>query len=280
MKPTKSQDQLMANITGGRTLDEQIECVRKYGIHGTAPLLRAGMLRALGIPEPKQRAKNLIIFGCYIPFWYPFMLRDYMKLLDLLSVEYTYLEKEFCCGTPVIMGSTGVDQKRVISTFKGFMELNHEMAQQKGAKTMAYCCVGCAQMTKGIFPEEADRHMYILDLIIEKLENETLKVTPTVAGYFEGCHSRYHAIFPKANLGWKRYRRLLDRIEGLKVVDLPQDNCCTKYPERIVENALKQNLDTILCPCNGCYNRIGATGKGRVQVKYLAEILLQSMGRK
>ena len=277
MSRSKSRDQRLLGVVAGRTLDEQIECVRKYGNHGVASVLRAGVLQSLGIPAPKQTAENMIVFGCYIPFSYAFLLRDYIKILDLIGLEYTYLEEEVCCGAPMMLTSTGAERERAKKAGKEFMHMNIDMAQQKGATTMAYCCAGCARMAQGLLPDEANRHMYLLDLIVEKLEKETLRISPTVAGYFEGCQSRYRAVFPEVGLDWARYRRLLDRIGGLKILDLPHDICCTKYPERIVEAAEKQNVDPILCPCNGCYNRLGIAADERMQVKHFSEILLQSL---
>jgi Fe-S oxidoreductase len=219
METDRSQKQVVQEIVAGRTLEEQMECVKKYGNHGfTIPsVLRGVILQALGAcREPKQTAKNLLMFGCYLPFSSPFMVRDCIRLLDLLGLDYTYLEQEFCCGSPMVQVSTGMERKRAIAMGKKFIQLNRDMAQQRCATTMAYCCAGCATMTKGIFPaDKRHRHVYILDLIIEKLGKETLRVEPTVAGYFEGCHSRFRNIFPEVNLDWERYRQLLDRIEGL-----------------------------------------------------------------
>ena len=277
MKEAKNPDLRTSRLIAGRTFDEQIEFINKYGNHGITSLLKVQVLKAFGIPEPRKNAENLIVFGCYPPFSYGFVLRDYIKILNLLEIEYTYLEKEFCCGSPLISMSTGREKERAIETGKRFVQRNLNMAQQKGAKAMVYCCVGCVHVTKNFFPNHAGHHIYLLDLVIDKLAKEPLKMSaPTVVGYFEGCHSTYRAI-AKVGLEWAKYRQLLDRIESLKVVDLPNNNCCRKYPEDIIEAAEKHNLDTIVCPCNGCLIRLGDQADGRVHVKHFTEIALEGL---
>ncbi len=275
----KPQDQRLLEIIAERTLDEQIECIRKYGNHGITPVLRSTLLKSLGITMPKQNAKNLLMFGCYIPFMYPQLLRDYIKILDLLGVEYSYLEEEHCCGMPMIFTTTGAEREKAMKAGKEFMQMNRDIAQQKGATNIVYSCIGCAHAAKGFFPDEAAHHMYYFSLIIDKLEKKTLSIAPTVMGYYEGCQIRYNELFPEVSLDWGRCRQLLDRIEGLEIVDLPHKICCAEHSDRIVETAEKQNLDTILCSCNGCYGRINTAAQGRMQVKYLTDVLLEVLSR-
>ena len=96
-------------------------------------------------------------------------------------------------------------------------------------------------------------------------------------GYSEGCHRRNRILAPGVNLDWEKYRQLLDRIEGLEVVDLPNKICCEEDPECIVEAAEERNLGTILCSCVTCYRKVGTAAGGRIQMKYFPEILLQAL---
>jgi len=277
MRMVESQKKPWLSLVAGRSLDEQIEYVRKNRNHDTLPMLRRMVLQGVGIPPPKERAKNVIVFGCYLSFLTPLLLRDYIEILDRLGIEYTYLQDEFCCGLPMIQTTEGAEREKAIEVAKELMRTNRDLAQHKGAETMTYCCVWCAHLAKQFYPDEANRHLYYPDSIINRLERETLRVAPTTIGYYEGCHkgNRYYA--PDVSLDWGRYRQLLDRIEGLRVVDLPHRTCCRDYPERIVEAAEKNNLDTILCSCISGYVTVGAVAKGRVQVKYFPEVLLQSL---
>ena len=74
-----------------RTKEEEIESIGRYGNHGVSPILRSAVLAAHGIPAPKEQGRNCIIFGCYRPFNTPFFVRDCIRLLDLLDIDYTYV---------------------------------------------------------------------------------------------------------------------------------------------------------------------------------------------
>jgi Fe-S oxidoreductase len=258
-----------------RGFAEQIEDIRRYGNHGVSPVLRAAVLAAHDIPKPKDSAENGIVFGCYRPFATPFLLRDYTRLLDVLDVDYTYFEKEFCCGLPLIMQRVGEDLGNAMTFGAEFNRLNLSLAHQKGVNTLAYCCAGCAYMAKSSAKDASVRQTYIVDLILDKLDKKRLKVAPTVIGYFEGCHTFYKTYFPQVSLEWKRYRQFLDGIEGLKIVDLSTKLCCKRSADRIVESAEKLDLDKLLCSCNGCYLSLKAAGKGKLTTMNMPEFLLQ-----
>lgn len=277
VKDTKfaAERKLAENLACNRGLAEQIEDIRRYGNHGASPVLRAAVLAAHGIPMPKESAENGIVFGCYRPFTTPFLLLNYTRLLDMLGVDYTYFEKEFCCGLPLIMQSAGEDRVNSMALGFEFNRLNLGLAHQKGVSTLAYCCVGCAYMAKSSAEDASYRQIYILDLILDKLEREPLKVTPTVIGYFEGCHTFYKTHFPRVSLGWERYRQFLAGIEGLEIVDLSNKLCCKTSASKIMESAEKLKLDKVLCSCNGCYLSIQKAGKGKLRVMNMPEFLLQ-----
>ena len=278
MTTDKGYDQSAVRLAAGRTLNEEIEYIRKYGNHGVAPDLRNALVAALGIPKPRETAEHLIIFGCYLPFMMPLLLLDYINILEHLGVEYTYLKREFCCGA-TLLGTSGADEEKAMAAGKEFMQINRDLALQKGAKTISYFCIGCAYMARAFFSDDDTiRHLYYPDLIIDNLGDRKLRITPAVMGYYEGCHRRRRDLLPPdTDLNWEGYRELLERIEGLELVDLPNEICCVDYPERIVKAAEKQNLDTILCSCTRCYLTVGRTARERVQMKYLPEILLQAL---
>ncbi|SPF39789.1 conserved hypothetical protein [Syntrophobacter sp. SbD1] len=264
-------------LSCGRTISEEIESIRKYGNHGMSPVLRAAVLSAHGFPKPKAKAENGIFFGCYRPFTNPFLLRDYITLLDLLSVDHTHFDREYCCGWPLIVESTGEELDRARTLSLEFNQLNLDLARQKGATTLAYCCVGCAHAAKHAFKDTADTHVYIVDLILDKIDNRRLKMKPAVIGYFEGCHTIHRELYPGTFLNWNRYRRQLDGIEGLKVVDLPKNLCCKNPAADVMEKAADLNLDKIVCTCNWCYNSLKEKTSGGLHVMSLPQLLLQCL---
>lgn len=148
-------------------------------------MLRTSLLSSLGIPKPKEKAVNWIKFGCYRPFTYPFLIRNYIKLLDLLGIDYTYFDPEYCCGLPLVMESTENSLGKATALSEEFNRKNAELARQKGVETLAYCCIGCVYAAKYSMNESSERHIYILDLIFDSMEKRANRITPTVMGYFE-----------------------------------------------------------------------------------------------
>ncbi len=279
---TEDFQQVIAYLAADRSREEQLKCVRETGNHAPAWLLKAGLLRAIGIPEPKEKAEDFLTFGCYVPFMSISKLRDTMKLMDLLGIDYTYsAEKEICCGAPpledsiISIGVPEEEKQKVKAACRDFMQYNWDLGKQAGAKNMIYACQVCAALVRNTFPEDADRHRWVYDVMMDKLEEKTLEITPTVMGYFEGCH-RY---FPyMGNLDWPRYRKVMGSIKGLTLVDLDNHNCCKQHPERILEEAEKKNLDSILVPCGDGHYFLKKASRGKVEVKNLPEILMQVLG--
>jgi Fe-S oxidoreductase len=267
-----------AKLACGRDFGEQIEAINKYGNHGVSPVLRAGVLAAHGIRNPKDKADVAVFFGCYRPFTTPFLLRDYLRLLDILGVDYTFFKREYCCGLPLVMQS---DQGELADNRLAGYEFNQRnlaLARDKGASSMAYCCMGCVYAAKYHFREEQGEHAYMLDVICNALDGKILRIAPLTVGYFGGCQTFYNSVFPGVTLDWARYRRELARIEGLKIVDLSSSRCCKHAADMIVDQAWKQNLDTIVTPCNGCYAALKLAANNKVGLLTVPEILLRAFG--
>lgn len=262
-------------LSKGRSLEEQIEYIEKWGNHGVPSALRESLLNALGLPPPKEKAENVVVFGCYIPFSLPFLIRDYTRLFDLLGIDYTYLDKEYCCGAPLRVQFPKQDS--AIDASAEAIRTNGKNALLKGARNVAYCCIGCAHIGKVVSPEEADAHLYVLDLVIEKLMDKSLNIAPMKLGYFEGCHCDYSSMYPDVRINWEGYREALGRINGLDIVDLSNDNCCKRGSDKIFENARQLGVDKLLCACNGCTNYLGRAAKGKIELLTFPGIILKGL---
>ena len=273
-KGFKAEKNFAEKIACGRSFEDQINDIENYGNHGVSELLRNEVLAAHGIANPKKSAEYGLIFGCYRPFNTPYLLQDYIKLLDILNVDYTWFEKEYCCGLPLV--TEDLEKGHIQGT--RFARKNLELAKEASVKKLFYCCVGCAYAAKQAAEDSTDFHGYILDLILDNIKETTCKTSPVRLGYFEGCHTFYKAHYPNANLDWPRYREILDSLDGLSIVDLPNKLCCKQSAEKIIQKALENNLDKVLCPCNGCYRALKAAARGRLDVITYPELLLEYLG--
>ena len=265
--------------TNNRTHEEKIAYIRQHGNYSSPTRLRKMVMESLSIPPPKSSADYALVFGCYAPYsshWR--LLQAYIKTLEHLGVNYTCLANEYCCGSPLVQTSTGPDRKRAKEAVRDFLQLNVEQAIQKKVQKIAYFCSSCARIAKSMINDDAVEHIYLLDLILDHLSGRRLRYGPAVAGYFEGCHSTIDALFTGAILPWKRYREVLDGIDGLQVVDLPGDVCCRGRSEYILEKGLERNLSAIICSCNNCVRFLERKTGKRIQAKHMVEIISNALG--
>ena len=94
-------------------------------------------------------------------------------------------------------------------------------------------------------------------------------------GYFQGCHKHFPYF---GSLDWPRYRRVLDSIKGLTIVELDNRFCCKQNPERILGEAEEKNLKSIVVPCGDGHYFLKQAAQGKIEVKNFSEVLLQVLG--
>lgn len=257
----------------GRTVPEQVAEIKDRGVHALPHILRQQLLRSLGIKARKEQSENVVIFGCYKPFTSPDLIRDYLKLFDILDIDYTWMEKEYCCGFPIVGQSSEYSEE-----VREFNQANAALAKQKMAKQLIFCCIGCATASKHTVNAPEIESRYVLDVLLDVMENRKYQITPTTIGYFEGCHSWFNYNFPEGKQNWARYRAMLDRIEGLTVVDLPRNLCCKRSGDRIFQKAEELQIDCIVAPCIDCHKNLYDMEGDGVKVMSYPSLLLRCLG--
>ena len=274
----------------GRELDTQLEDVASSGQHGAPQVLRAMALAANGFASAPQHAELAVIFGCYRPFSTPNILREVAWLFQALGVRHTWLEKESCCGLPMLHQVAAEDKPQMLEKAQGYVRANTAAAAQKGAARVAYCCAGCAQAAQGGIGvgaapgascgagEKPVVHDYILDVLLDVLKERALQVPPMKVAYFEGCHTSYKRHFPHVELNWPRYRQFLDCVEGLTVYDVAPGRCCKMQPERIIAAAQEAQADALVCACSGCIGTLKPLGRGTMRVMSYTALLVRALG--
>lgn len=271
-------------LAAGRSLEEQVDDCWKTGNHALPSILRTGVLRNIGVKEPIAASDNFIVWSCYVPFWSTMKLRDTVKIVNALGIDYNYSDKEVCCGAPMVQDSIEIEgiseerQKETALQSKKMMQHNVDLAEKLGQKTMVYACQVCAAIAKRAFEDEPKRHRYIYDPIMDKLETMDLKVDPMTIGFFEGCHRYYPH---NSNIDWKRYRKVLGTVKGMEVVDLPRKICCKQDANSILENAEKNNLTQVVAPDGDCHyflRTAAAARGGKIEIKNLPEVLIKVLG--
>ena len=260
--------------------EKKIAYVREHGNHSSPARLRNMVMEVLGLPRPKASAEVAIHCGCYALFTgHTRLVSIYAGILERLGVDFTFLDTEYCCGSALVQSARGEDRMRAREASKEFLRLNMDIARRKGAEKMAYFCSSCARIAKSMVGHETPSHTYLLDVLLDHLGDRRLGVTPVTVGYFEGCHSFIDAFYSGAVLPWKRYRRFLDRIEGLEVIDLPADTCCRGRSREILRRASQMDLSIVLCSCNNCVRNLEKAVEDGMRVMHIVELINEALTR-
>lgn len=259
----------------GRDLDQQFADVDTYGGHGTARVLRNQLLAALGLGQPAPTGDEVLLFGCYRPFNTPYIVKDVVALFKRLGVSHTWLEAEDCCGLPHLH-QAGQRRAEVEAKLGGWLAANAAKAAAKGGKRQVFCCSGCAHVALANYQEgEGLPGVYVSDALIDALEaaGHRLAVPPVTVAYFEGCHTSTRSQYPTTRFDWGRYRRFLDGVDGLTVVDLPANKCCKTQAGGIMAAAKGTGATALACACSGCNPGLRAAGEGVLPVWSYPELL-------
>ena len=271
------------------TLDERRDRIQKETVHMSHDFLRRALLANIGIKRRKPTSENVIWLGCLAVFGMAMQLRSCLWLLDCLGVDYTYLpEREYCCGWSLREAFKGEERRRGIEASKYFIGLNIEQARKLGAKRMYHFCAWCRAAAGSAFPDVTTDipQRFYLDLVVESLKEKPVPLVlqqPTRIAYYEGCHNRNDRLAPEVKFDWPAYRKLLDQVEGLEVVDLPSNSCCVvpAVSERLVDQAIRAGTSQLITPCPACWTWLEKVGRReKFPVKLEPELLLEAVGFK
>ncbi len=122
-------------------LNEQIEILKK---HGTPFKLNKSRIKPLeGI---NAKSKTLLYFGCFTTVKTPKYGESIAKYLLRKGADFCVLEKEICCGYPILC--TGE-----INTYNLLIERNKKVFLQKGLEKIITVCPSCYMVFKKHYQE-------------------------------------------------------------------------------------------------------------------------------
>lgn len=246
--------------------------------------IRAMTLQWLGAVNTRG-AENVIVDGCAntrVPGSAEVAFGPYLRLLNALGIKYTMLPWRYCCGWSLLMyanapGAPPELWDDALSKVKTLAEKNIEGAKRLGAKNIYQFCHMCHAVAQLVDAKRMGMNQgYGLDILKEPLKKvEKLRmVKPTKVGYYRGCWEAKKLLNPKLKLDFDTYRSWLDRIENLKVMDLPNNMCCFTDVQEIIKIAKDNELDYIVTPCNNCRLNLDIAGQ---KVLMLSALILEAV---
>jgi Fe-S oxidoreductase len=259
--------------------EKSIENIRKFGkAMGTGERQKQILVDEIGFPIGKK-AEYVIIAGCFQPEGMPDVFRVSRQLLDHLKVDYTLLNKEYCCGwlafgQAAVITKNEEDIARFKEVSREFILENFKQAKDLGAKSIVLFCGACEPNYTNYrdltdleiisFSELIDRHFKggQLDGKID---------------YYAGCY-RFRRRITEKPVDIEPALRVLKKIKGLEVNYIDNKLCCNIPPHmEQIEAAITSN--TVVNICTGCYYSLKArlAKKEGIEVKMLPEIVWESL---
>jgi len=274
-----------AGLIGHKSASDIAEAVKQNTGILSPELMRRAVLGGIEVKKDKyETSDNVVVMGCFC-FGILLTVRSFCLILNRLGEDYAFLKREYCCGAPLFtqLLVDGEDVGKADPFVLEFVGKNVSRAREQEAKNMIYFCIWCSVLGKRFFSGGDINQLFFGDFLADRLKDVKLSLKGRV-GYYRGC-LRQTALYlggdpnpASSGLNWTGYRDLLNRIEGLEVVDLPDNLCCKANRESIFKKAKREGLDTIVCFCNDCYGQLQRSAPEGMQVKFLSDILLDAMG--
>ncbi|TAK34460.1 MAG: (Fe-S)-binding protein [Chloroflexota bacterium] len=266
----------------GLSVDEHIDYVRQHGTMLDTNTMRKSLLGGIEVKRKKGPVQNLIKVGC-TGLGVILMLRYYCLLLEKLGIDYGFLEEEYCClSIPLYMRLSQGEDRSIVDEASREIQLAHiDEAHARGARSLAYFCQWCTIKNKWLFGDTDVNQLYYLDLLTDPKvwEGRSLRLDQTV-GCYVGTTHRCGIYEPtgevQKQVEWPEYRKLLDRVDGLKTVDIPF-TCCQVSLEPIWKFARKNQLRTIVVGCNTCYGNMSRNAPPDLEIKSISQVLLEAL---
>jgi len=262
-------------------IQELAKRIEDQGSRTTVLSVRKFLLGSgFGAPLEKKGADVLVLSGCYVPYSSVEGFIALVKLLEHFGVNFTFLEKEYCCSEPFLQKAKTEDEKRVSERYaKDFIGRNITAAKKLGARRILSVCLGCASMMKQYSaPNTGIDLLYYPDLLLELKPKMEYKGKEKI-GYFVPCMKHHLAVAPRAEeISLSPGLELLDSVKGLSYITF-RGKCCVDNTYQAIQEFKKEGVKEVVTQCFGCQAylqglSIGAKGP---QIITLSELMLETL---
>lgn len=171
--------------------------------------------------------KVSLFITCISDAFFPTVGQAVVHLLRMQGCEVDFPEGQTCCGQPAYNSGYQEDAKKAAKQLIRSFEQSEYVVCPSGS---------CASMIRHYYPylfatddQWRDRAQKLVDKTYEfsQFMVQVLKLTE-IKAYYEGVATYHHSCHMKRGLGLSEEPiKLLESIQGLKVLDLPyKEDCC------------------------------------------------------
>lgn len=221
-----------------------------------------------------DQAEYALLAGCYNPFQESRDMKIFRNLLDHYAINYTLLQKEYCCGllfySQAIIDKIEEDIKGSDLLAGEFLEENLKQIRAVGASKILFYCSGCDMVYERFRDTVSEEVLWYPTLFAQLFEGGTLEMQ---ADYYEGCR-RLRRTLNSNLLDLDSVHSILNRINGLELNHLNHKLCCNN-PKQLEALAAGFKNRTIITTCTGCSMNLrqALAGQGDYQVVLLSEVM-------
>jgi heterodisulfide reductase subunit D len=241
--------------------------------------------------KEKERVNPEVVYfvGCTSSYRNPEIAEAVLKILDKANVNYTILDDEWCCGSPILRTGYKKETEEV-------MKHNQSAINSLKAKTIITSCAGCCKTLKQDYPaqgfpldaEVLHASEYIQRLIDDKKIKLDKRVEKLVT-YHDPCHLGRHSEIYDAP------RNLLEQIPGVELVEMEFNrenaHCCgsgggmeATYPEianaagsRRIEEAKETGAEILITACPFCKRQLIKVSGNGIKICDITELIAQNI---
>ena len=220
---------LVNAATSLKPVRQLLDKALKIDHHRNLPKYASGTFRrwyrSIAAGQKDFPAQVAFFHGCYVNYNHPQLGKDLIRVLNHMGVGVQLLQREKCCGVPLMAnGFFGKAKKQALFN----MQALEEVIGRNGIPVIATSST-CTFTLRDEYPHLLDLdnhhlrpHIDLATRRIWRMLNEghslTLRQTPLRVVYHTPCHME--------KMGWTHYTlALLRRIPGLELTVL-ESNCC------------------------------------------------------
>lgn len=238
----------------------------------------------------------LIFSGCITSYKGSNPLKAALSILDRYGVKYCMMDKEWCCGSPLIdLG----DSRSIYE----FAEHNLEAIKGTGARKILFLCPHCQETFKNVYPQVTNQALDFdvvsvgryFNEIVDRRELSSLKSIANNLSYHDSCYSgRYLGDFASA-------RELLQKIPEVHFVEMKRNKqdsyCCgAGGGSKVLDpaNAMaigaermkdfeRTGAEVLVTSCPWCklqFRDVAGNARKEVVIKDIAEVLDDALNQK
>lgn len=243
--------------------------------------------------KPKKKAETVYFVGCTSSLARTRIARTNYKIMKSSGLDFTVLEREECCGFPLL----SIGQ---IEPAKAFVKHCVEEIERVGAQRVVFSCPGCYRMFKkeyprlfGSLPFEAIHSTELYEELLDSGKLVMKKEFPATVTYHDPCHlGRHMGVYEPP-------RKILEHVPSLKVIEMPRSRvntyCCgagggnlpQAFPDISARIALKRTEEanntgaqilTSACPaCISNFMQANKRSSRKLVIKDISEVIGETL---